>query len=423
MRTATIATFIALLVILIPVCHAAEINLQYDANGNLVSGDGRYRVYNGLNQLWKVYNGSSESDPILEEYVYHPVEERVLMKKVYNTSDGSVLETVYYFSEENVRVVNSSGTYDYRYVYHAGQLVAQEVNGVRNYISGNHEGSSSVVTAVNQSVVESTEYSPFGEIVSGGTASRFGYEGQEYSSVTGDTDFHFRKYNPSWGLFMQPDTLIQNVYDPQMLNPYMFERGNPYRYTDPTGHFIRDYVFGGLIAVGIGVAAIALAPASAGIGIFVATCAVITGVATVIVGAVVPNDQRTAELDLAMTLAEPGAAAALPFFDEDDTTKDKLRKAKMGADVADLGMAAVGGIPRTAEQAVSAGLSAASIANRHSGGSSSTYDQKQTERINNLKAAVKEKSNKFMATYNSMVAKLKGHREKVLSRIKKSRSK
>jgi len=31
--------------------------------------------------------------------------------------------------------------------------------------------------------------------------------------------------------------LIQNVYDPQSLNRYAFERNNPYKNTDPTGHY------------------------------------------------------------------------------------------------------------------------------------------------------------------------------------------
>lgn len=37
-------------------------------------------------------------------------------------------------------------------------------------------------------------------------------------------------------IFTQPDSQISDVYDPQSLNRYMFERGNPYKYTDPTGH-------------------------------------------------------------------------------------------------------------------------------------------------------------------------------------------
>jgi hypothetical protein len=37
-------------------------------------------------------------------------------------------------------------------------------------------------------------------------------------------------------LFLQPDTLIPNVYDPQSLNRYSFERNNPYKNMDETGH-------------------------------------------------------------------------------------------------------------------------------------------------------------------------------------------
>ncbi len=38
--------------------------------------------------------------------------------------------------------------------------------------------------------------------------------------------------------FIQPDSIIQNIYDPQLLNRYAFERNNPYTYTDPSGNII-----------------------------------------------------------------------------------------------------------------------------------------------------------------------------------------
>ena len=237
---------------MLPVCFANELNLVYDANGNLVSGDGKYREYNSLNQLSKVYNGSDTSGILLEEYWHHPTQERVLKKKVYN-NDSSLKETVYYISKNFVRVVNSSGSYDFTYVYHNGQLVAQvNPDGSKYFIHTDHIGSVSVVTNESGDVIENTTYSPFGEIVEGGTTSRYDYEGQEYDSVVGDYDFNFRKYKAEWALFTQPDTLIQNVYDPQSLNRYMFERGNPYRYTDESGHsaflFIMG-IIGGILAL------------------------------------------------------------------------------------------------------------------------------------------------------------------------------
>jgi len=62
-------------------------------------------------------------------------------------------------------------------------------------------------------------------------------EGHEYYDNE-NIDFNFRTYNPSTYQFTQPDTLIQNVYDPQMLNRYAFERNNPYNREDPSGHFV-----------------------------------------------------------------------------------------------------------------------------------------------------------------------------------------
>src|SRR3989338_8628834 len=172
----------------------------------------------------------------------------ILVKKVYEA--GAVKDTVYYVDENFVRVANSSGTYDFTYVKHEGQLVAQlNPDGSKYYIHGDSEGSTSVVTDSNGRMLENTTYTPYGEILSGGSLSRFDSEGKEYSSVVGDYDFSFRKYKPEWGLFTQPDTLIQNVYDPQSLNRYAFERNNPYNRVDPTGHIALAI---GLIIAGMG---------------------------------------------------------------------------------------------------------------------------------------------------------------------------
>ncbi|MBN1645511.1 hypothetical protein JW868_00560 [Candidatus Woesearchaeota archaeon] len=197
--------------------------LEYDANGNLVSGDGKFRVYNSLNQLWKIYNGSNTSEPLLQQYTYHPTEERVLKKVTYD-SEEEVDETVIYWSKDFVSVINSSGTYNYTYVYHNGQLVAQELDGVKHFVHSDHLGSSTVVTDSTGDVVEDTTYAPFGQILSGGEESRYDYEGQEFDSVLGDYGYHFRRYDSTMQIFTQSDTLIQNVYDPQNLNRYVLER-------------------------------------------------------------------------------------------------------------------------------------------------------------------------------------------------------
>ena len=230
----TIAVFLAMLIVMLPVAFADTLNLIYDGNGNLVSGDGSYRVYNSLNQLWKVYNGSDATGALLQEYTYHPIEERVLIKQSFNSSAN---ETVYYVNKDFIRIVNDSGTYDVTYVFHEGQLVAERDNdGTKVYHHPDHLGSTSLITDSGGNLLENSFYSPYGVILDGGEESRYDYEGKEFDDVTGQYDFHFRGYKADWGIFVQPDSLLPNVYDPQQLNRYSFERGNPWSSIDPDGH-------------------------------------------------------------------------------------------------------------------------------------------------------------------------------------------
>ena len=62
------------------------------------------------------------------------------------------------------------------------------------------------------------------------------YEGMEYSKEIGEYDYNFRNYNPTYGIFLKADSMLPDVYDPQQLNRYMFERGNPYGGIDVDGH-------------------------------------------------------------------------------------------------------------------------------------------------------------------------------------------
>ncbi|MFC1715688.1 RHS repeat domain-containing protein [Candidatus Poribacteria bacterium] len=136
-----------------------------------------------------------------------------------------------------MRVKNTSGTYDSTYIKHQGQRVAEvDPQGNNKYVHPDHLGSTSLITDAQGSQVETTHYTPYGLALSGGQTSRYSYEGQEYDNTIDQYDFHFRGYKAEWGIFTQPDSLIPNVYSPQSLNRYSFERGNPYKYTDPTGH-------------------------------------------------------------------------------------------------------------------------------------------------------------------------------------------
>jgi len=199
-----------------------------------VTGDSFYREYNELNQLSVVREGNLSTGEILEKFTWHPTEERILIKDVYE--NGVFNYSVYYVSDEFVRIENSSGNFTEKYIKQNGFLVAQvNTNGGKEVVLPDHLGSSDTILDSDGNVLSSNFFSPFGEQIEFGN-SRYGYEGKEFDEKTQDTDFHFRKYRPDWGRFTQPDTLIQNVYDPQMLNRYAFERNNPMGQIDPDGH-------------------------------------------------------------------------------------------------------------------------------------------------------------------------------------------
>ncbi|MFH0874480.1 MAG: hypothetical protein V1859_00955 [archaeon] len=141
---------------------AVTYNLVYDANGNLVTGDGFFRVYNSLNQLSTVYNGTSaNASKILQEYIHDPIAEKIVLKKTYNSTD-SVKETVYYFDDDYVRTDYHNGTVtDCHYVYLEGSQIAQDCTGQPvKFIHGDHLGSATVVTDANGNAIENTTYTP-----------------------------------------------------------------------------------------------------------------------------------------------------------------------------------------------------------------------------------------------------------------------
>ena len=235
-----VALSLMFLIISIPLIHAQEINYVLDANGNLVTGDSFYREYNELNQLIRIREGNLSTGKVLEEYTWHPVEERILIKDVYYNNTKNY--TAYYVSKEYVVIENQTGNYTEEYIYQDNVLVAQvDTNGNKIAVHPDHEGSSTTFTNAQGNVLETTFYSAYGEILSGGKTSRFDYEGKEFDSVVQDYDFNFRKYKPDPPIFTQPDTLIQNVYDPQLLNRYSFERNNPYKNVDPDGHQLNPF--------------------------------------------------------------------------------------------------------------------------------------------------------------------------------------
>ena len=208
-----------------------------NGGGNLVTGDGYYREYNELNQLTIIRNGSAVTSPQLENYTYDPFGQRIKIMR-----NDSANTTIYTPFKELMRIVNSSGTYDFTYVYDGSTLVARvNPDGSKWYYHPDHLSSTSLITDQNGNVVENTFYSPYGELLGGGTSDVKLYTGQ----FKDQTDFYMlgsTPYNPEWALRLKPDPMIPNPYNPQYLNSYSYALGNPYKYRDTTGNYVESVV-------------------------------------------------------------------------------------------------------------------------------------------------------------------------------------
>ncbi len=70
----------------------------------------------------------------------------------------------------------------------------------------------------------------------GTETSNYNFTDQELDPESGLYNYNARLYDPVIGRFISADTIVQAPSDPQSLNRYMYCRGNPLVYVDPSGH-------------------------------------------------------------------------------------------------------------------------------------------------------------------------------------------
>lgn len=209
--------------------------MVYDNNGNLISGFGLNSSYNGFNQLINVTD--SVTGNLIAKYFYG--------------SDGNRVKSIVYSGEENtttyyfnnfVQIINSSGVYNESYYYYYDKLVGKkDINGNTYFYYPDALGSTSLITDSSGNAIANLSYEPFGKLMQD-SGERYTFTGHEIDPELNLLYMKTRYYNPSTGQFTQPDTIIQDVYNPQNLNKYAYVVNNPYRYTDPNGEFF-DIIF------------------------------------------------------------------------------------------------------------------------------------------------------------------------------------
>ena len=206
--------------------------LDYDSNGNLVEDEDFIYVYNDANQLSEVrYSGNSS---LVEKYWYDANGKRV--KK--QNADGQFS----YYVNQFYEIDNGTAT---SYFFRDDERIAKQTAGDMEWYLSDHLGSTTLLVNESGLEVERTEYFPYGQVHSGGL-EKYGFTGQENDIDTGLMYYGARYYSPEYRIFVQPDTMLPDPYNPQALNRYAYVLNNPVRYTDPSGHVPLDTIADGL---------------------------------------------------------------------------------------------------------------------------------------------------------------------------------
>lgn len=201
----------------------------YDANGNLVTGDGRYYEYNDANQFARVRQGD-QTGPVIAEYFYDSAGQRI--KKIEN---GVITYYVGKHFEKQVGWSNAGNT-SY-YFGEGGERVAKKdpAGNIFYYHLDHLDGINVVTDSPSGTSVSRTDYLPFGDVRAGSSGSeKYTYTGKEKDKT--DLYYFNARYNsPEFRHFTQADIAEPDYADPQDLNRYAYVGNNPLSYVDEDG--------------------------------------------------------------------------------------------------------------------------------------------------------------------------------------------
>ena len=215
-------------------------NYLYDETGNMIGGPDftnptqiaqRTITYNADNMPTRI-NHTKAGNTVTTDLLYDGTGQRV--RKTVST--GSTTNYI----GDHFEIKDSVPT---KYIFAGNLRVAKVTPSARYYYHKDHLSSSSAMTDDAGTVVEQTEYWPFGDERdhAGEVVSDYKFTDQELDTKTGLYNYDARHYDAAIGRFISADPLVQNYFDPQTLNRYTYARNNPLIYIDPSG--FENYVF------------------------------------------------------------------------------------------------------------------------------------------------------------------------------------
>ncbi|WP_094229179.1 RHS repeat domain-containing protein [Methanolobus psychrotolerans] len=156
------------------------------------------------------------------------------MSEVRYSSNSSLVEKYWYDANgQRVKKQNSVGEFTYyvnqfyeiengtatSYFFRDTERIAKQTDEGMEWYLSDHLGSTTLLVNESGLEVERTEYYPYGQVQSGGL-EKYGFTGQENDADTELMYYGARYYSPEYRIFVQPDTMLPDPYNPQVLNRY-----------------------------------------------------------------------------------------------------------------------------------------------------------------------------------------------------------
>jgi RHS repeat-associated protein len=230
---------------------------QYDANGNMTTG---YDFTDPQNIATRTIIYNADNMPTRIEHTDKGITELLYDGDGARARKETLNSTTYYIGG-HYEVTNGVAT---RYVFAGSIRLAMQTDlhptdftqssPETYYYHKDHLGSSSAMTDSSGVTISTSEYLPYGGSRSswespGAPDTPYKYTDQEHDPETGLYNYNARLYDPVTGMFISPDTIVPDFSDPQTLNRYMYARGNPLVYVDPSGNsfFGIEFVIGAIV--------------------------------------------------------------------------------------------------------------------------------------------------------------------------------
>jgi RHS repeat-associated protein len=203
----------------------------YDANGNMLTGQGRAFSWDGENRPAVI---SAYGNTV--SFIYGPDGAR--LKKVKWAAGGKPSETTTYIGTDlEIAPDGTWSKYPTGDSKRVGKVVAGGAAPVTQTLHADQLGSVRLSANATGATVQTQTFTPYGNRIQAvsGVREELGYIGERHDAETGLMYLNARYYDPAIGRFVSPDT-----YAPTRpgvgVNRYAYAANDPINKSDPGGH-------------------------------------------------------------------------------------------------------------------------------------------------------------------------------------------